>query len=105
MPRNSSTWLDVVSPDVIDVVARPLVRLRPVGEALEELVGLLRYQLETGVVLLLVLLVGLQRTARGVDVRPTLKYKGAFLNGSQISRLRRSYITVELCRRRRCSSD
>ena len=78
MLRNSSTWFDVVSPDVIDVVARPLVRLRPVGEALEELVGLLRYQLEAGVVLLLVLLVRLQRTPRRVNVRPTLKYKGGF---------------------------
>ena len=78
MPRNSSTWLDVVRPDVIDVVARPLVGLRPVGEALEELVGLLRYQLETGVVLLLVLLVRLQRTARSVNVRPTLKSEGTW---------------------------
>ena len=73
MPRNSSTWFDVVRPDVIDVVARPLVRLWPVGEALEKLVGLLRDQLEAGVVLLLVLLVRLQRTARSVNVRPTLK--------------------------------
>ena len=73
MPRNTSTWFDVVRPDVIDVVASPLVRFRPVGEALEELVGLLRYQLEAGVVLLLVLLVRLHRMAGRVHVGPTLK--------------------------------
>ena len=73
LQQNGSTWFDVVRPDVIDVVASPLVRFRPVGEALEELVGLLRYQLEAGVVLLLVLLVRLHRMAGRVHVGPTLK--------------------------------
>ena len=70
---NGPTWFNVVRPDVVDVVASPLVRFRPEGEVFEELVGLLRYQLESGVVLLLVLLVCLQRTACRVHVGPTLK--------------------------------
>ena len=67
------TWFHVVCSDVVDVVASPLFRFRPVGEALQELVGLLRYQLEAGVVLLLVLLICLQRMASRVHVGPTLR--------------------------------
>ena len=62
----------MVAPDVVDVVSRPLVRLWPVREALEEFVGLLVDQLQPGPVLLLILGVPLDGRPSLVNVGPAV---------------------------------
>ena len=66
-------WLKLVAPDVIDVAAGALVRSRPEGEALVELVGLLVDQLKSFAVFPKIFFIRPQSQTRLVNISPSLK--------------------------------